>query len=154
MRSRNNCFAVLLLGVASVFAMGGCVYDGGQPTEMNDVTGIDVGVRNLGSERIEDASVSFGDYSFTLGIISPGKKAVHVCSGQSVPDAAEIHFELEGGRSFKKVVPVAKHLPPHASADLVLHFNIDDKQNVQVEFLHFIQVDGRSKLVPYGKKAQ
>jgi hypothetical protein len=121
---------------------------------MTEPSGIDIGIVNLGSKRIDDASVSFGEYSFNVGIVSSGKKKVHVCSGQVVPQRAQISFELENGKRVQKMVDVAEHLPSVAGKDLVLHFNIDDKQDVQVEFLHFIQVDGRSKLVPYGKKAK
>jgi hypothetical protein len=147
--SQRKVSYVLSVSVLATFITGGCFHNGGKPGEMKDVTGIDVGIRNLGTKRIEDSSIAFGNYSFTLGIISPGKKAVHVCSGQSIPDMAEIVFELESGKTFKKMVSVAKHLPLNASDDLVLHFNIDDKQNIQVEFLHFIMEDGRSKLVSY-----
>ncbi len=149
MINQNILFAVLVLGGVAIFAIGGCVNNGSQLAEMKEVNSIDVGVRNLGTERIEDATVSFGNYLFSFGIVSPGKKAVHVCSGQMVPATAEIVFELQNGKVFKKVVSVRENLPTEDRGSVILHFNIDSNQDVGVEFFRSEKVDGRSKLVPY-----
>ena len=136
----------------AILSFGGCISQVQSPENISSITGIDIGINNLGTELIEDASVTFGDYHFSAGPISPGHKKVHVCSGKDTPDVATIAFELQNGEIIKKQVSVKQHVPSQASGALVLHFNIDDKQNIQVEFLHFIMEDGRSKLVSYDPK--
>ena len=145
---------VLSVVMCAVIFGDGCTPSGPANRESSEITGIDIGVQNLGTKRIEDVSVAFDDYRFTFGVIAPGKKAVHVCSEQVVPESADIMFELEDGRKFKKSVAVKKSLPASAANDLVLHFNIDDKQDVNVQFLHFTEVKGRAKLVAIPGRAE
>lgn len=115
--------------------------------------GIDIGVVNSGTERIENATVAFSDYDFSVGIVSPGKKKVHVCSGQSVPDSAEITLLFADGKKVVQTVAVRPLLPKEHPKDVVIHFKVNEQRIVLVEYLHFIQVDGRHKLVPLAGSA-
>lgn len=138
-----------VMTACAMIVVGGCVHDRDDPVEPKDITGIDIGIKNVGTERLERATVKFGEYRFAAGIVSAGHEAVNVCSGQLVPDSAEVFFELKGGRVFEKTVDVKTHAPTDLHGEVTLYFTIGGNHDVSVEFFRSVKVNGRSKLVPY-----
>jgi hypothetical protein len=128
----------------------GCVHGRNDWNNVSEELGITIGIQNVGTEPIDLAYVKFGHYAFRAGMVAPRTKAVHVCSGQSVPDEAEVGYKLKNGTKIVRTVPVKVYLPGNTmeDQDLVLHFNVDGENDVAVEFLKSVHIDGKSCLVP------
>ncbi len=113
---------------------------------------LDLGIRNEGSLRIDEASVQWGDYKSTAGIVSPSKEAVEVSLELPIPEAAEVYCTLPDGKSIRKTVPVRSQVPAKAQEDrdmCVLFVVNSDTGEVSVRFLHFVQVEDSWRKVPY-----
>ena len=127
----------------------GCTQSETKDASERTPTGIDVGIKNVGKERIDLAYVRFGDFTFRAGIVSSGNEAVQVCSEQRVPDRAEVGYELENGKSIVQTVSVKEHAPTNSTGGMVLYFVVDGEQPVRVVFMHCAQVNGSWTLKPY-----
>ena len=145
----SNFSRVLFLSCVTSVWLSGCTQSKTKDATDRTQEGIDVGIRNVGKERIDLAYVRFGDYTFRAGIISSGKEAVHVSSGQRVPDLAEVGYELENDKSVVQTVSVKEHMPTNSTEGMVLYFVVDGEQPVTVDFMHCVQVDGSWTLKHY-----
>lgn len=140
---------LLVLCGAGVMLLSGCIQPKPKDAMERSQLGIDIGIKNVGNERIDGAYVRFGDYVFRAGIVSAGQKAVHVDSGQFVPDQAEVGYKLRNGEDVVRVVSVKEHMPTNSADNMALYFVVDGERHVTVEFLHFVHVDGKWTLVEY-----
>jgi len=145
----SNFSRVLFLSCVTSALLSGCPQSKTKRASDRTQAGIDVGIRNVGTERIDLAYVRFGNYTFRAGIVSSGSEKEHVDSGQSVPDRAEVGYELENGKSVVQTVPVKEHMPTNSTEGMVLYFVVDGEQPVTVDFMHCVQVDGSWTLKHY-----
>lgn len=141
---------VLLL---TVIAMTTCVISCQGQTNMQ--WKIDIGVQNIGTKMMDATSVKWGEFKFIGGLVSPSNKAVHVSFDHPIPDTATVRYSLPDNREVTKTVTVKAIIPAAAYQDrdmtvmFVVNSNTDE---VTVKFLHFIQKDGYSQLVPFDNK--
>lgn len=113
---------------------------------------IDVGIKNVGSEMIDEASVKWGEFKFTAGIISASSDKTQVCFDRPIPDTATVHYSLPDGKEVTKTVMVKSAVPAEAFKirEMTVMFEVNsDNADVKINFLHFIEKDGYPQLVPF-----
>jgi len=113
---------------------------------------IDVGIRNMGTNMIKGAAVSWGEFSFRAGLVSPSGKAVHVGFDHPVPEKATVYYSLPDGRKIEKTVAVKAAIPAVAykDKDITVMFEVNSNTDaVTVKILHFVEKDGYNQLVPF-----
>lgn len=116
---------------------------------------IDIGIRNVGTNMMDEASVKWGEFRFTGGFVSPSNEAVHVAFDHPIPETAAVHYSLPDGREVMKTVVVKSAVPVAANRDkdITVMFEVNSNtDDVTVKFLHFIQRDGYAELVPFDDK--
>lgn len=113
------------------------------------IAGINVGIRNTGSKRIDMASVLMGKYRMRAGIVTPGNDAVHLLFDRPITPEATVSYVLPDGERVAKTIPFASRVPKDASGRVIVIFSIDsDTGDVDVRFFTFRQIDGCWDAVP------
>jgi hypothetical protein len=113
---------------------------------------IDVGIQNMGTNMIKGAAVSWGEFSFRAGLVSPTAEAVHVGFDRPIPETATVHYLLPDGKEIAKTISVKKAIPAVAynDKDITVMFEVNSNTDaVTVKILHFVEKDGYNQLVPF-----
>jgi hypothetical protein len=113
---------------------------------------IDVGIRNVGTNVLDDASVAWGDFWFRAGYVAPSGKAVHVGFDRPIPETASVYYSLPDDRKVEKTVSVKAAIPAAAykEKDISVMFDVNSNTDeITVKILHFVEKDGYNQLVPY-----
>jgi len=87
-------------------------------------------LKNSGGSEINDAHVSYGDFTSVGGILSSGIEATHLHPDAPIPAHATVQWRTADGVLHKQDVDVKSKLPPHFSGDI--YFVIDSTNNVTV----------------------
>jgi len=120
---------------------------------MDDWT-IHVGIQNVGTNSIETASVSWGEFWFRAGIVSPATEAVHIGFDRPIPESATVYYSLPDGKKVKKTLVVKAAIPKAAYKDkdkkITFMFDVNSNTDeVAVKILHYVRKEGYPQLVPY-----
>lgn len=140
MKTKLRVFVVGL--VSTVLLVVGCLCTDRISKMSNDELGLDVGIVNASLKGIADVYVCFGDYVFKAGVVGPGKKAVHVCSGQRLPKEAEVGYRSSSGGVIVEHVIVKSAVQIENDQHCLLYFVVSEDEPVKVEVMRFVQVNG------------
>ena len=90
----------------------------------------DVVLTNEGSEKLDKAYVSYGDFKSVGGILSPGVSSTHSFADEeeAIPEEAKAEWKrVRDGKKFEKMVKVKSKLPKgRFKGDIIFLFNDDD----------------------------
>ena len=145
----NKELLLYLLTFAVIFPLTSC------QAQTNEDWKINVGIKNVGTNRIAAASVKWGEFKFTAGIVSPGKQAVQVSFDHPIPETATVHCSLPDGKEITKTVPVKSAVPAAALKERHIEVSFEVNSNngeVTVKFYHHVYMDNYWHLVLYDDK--
>lgn len=138
----------LLAAIVSLAFLTSC-----REPSMDDWT-IHVGIQNSGTNTINKASVSWGEFWFRAGLVAPSSEAVHVGFDRPIPETATVYYSLPDDRKVEKTVTVKTAIPKVAykdkDKDITFMFDVNSNANeVTVKILHYVRKEGYPQLVPY-----
>ncbi len=107
--------------VAGVLA-GGC-----------GVEDYNVVIKNIGTRRVDNAQVIYGEFRSIGGVLSPGIWKLHGNPEYPIPSIATVEWRTIDGKMHRKDVEVKKLLPKRFRGDI--QFEISDDETVTVRFV-------------------
>jgi hypothetical protein len=113
---------------------------------------IDIGIRNVGTNVLDDASVAWGEFWFRAGYVAPSTEAVHVGFDRPIPETVTVYYSLPDAKKVEKTVTVKSAIPKAAYKDKDISVMFDVNSNtdeITVKILHFVEKDGYNQLVPF-----
>ena len=113
---------------------------------------IDVGIKNIGTNMMDEAAVRWGKFECVGGFVPPSGQKVHVSFDHPIPETATVRYSLPDGRKIFKTVAVKNTVPAAAQKDkdITVMFEVNSNDDdITVKVLHFFQKDGYAQLVPF-----
>jgi hypothetical protein len=104
---------------------------------------------------IDEASVKWGEFRFSAGIVSAGKQAVQVSFDHPIPEMATVYYSLPDGKEIAKTVVVKSVVPAEAYKEREMEVSFEVNSNtdeVTVKFYHHVYKDNYWHLVPFDTK--
>ena len=111
-----------------MIVLAGVLFTGGCGTEHYNVV-----IRNIGSKRVDDAQVIYGEFRSAGGFLSPGIGSTHVSPNHPIPATATVEWRTEDGEMHRQEVEVKKQVPKRFRGDI--QFEIADDNTVTVRVI-------------------
>ncbi len=90
-------------------------------------------IKNVGTRRVDNAQVVYGEFRSVGGILSPGIWKLHGHPEYPIPSTATVEWRTADGQMHHVDVEVKKLVPKRFSGDI--QFEIADDDNVTVRFI-------------------
>ncbi len=116
---RRMCLPIILFAGLLV---GGC-----------SVEDYNVVIKNVGTRRVDNAQVVYGEFRSVGGVLSPGIWKLHGHPDHPIPPTAKVEWRTADGQMHHVDVAVKKLMPKRFSGDI--QFEIADDDNVTVRFI-------------------
>ena len=87
-------------------------------------------IKNVGTKRVDNAQVVYGEFRSIGGVLSPGIWKLHGNPDHPIPATATVEWRTEDGQIHRKEVEVRKLIPKGFHGDI--QFDIEEDNTVTV----------------------
>lgn len=111
----------LLALVLAALLAGGC-----------SVEDYNVVIKNVGTRRVDNAQVVYGEFRSIGGVLSPGIWKLHGNPEHPIPAVATVEWRTADGQMHHKDVEVKKLVPKRFRGDIQFEISDDDTVTVRI----------------------